>query len=92
MGYDDNRPSGLTGSSGAMRLWSAQMQRIAHHDFVPPTDESIAFYPVDRKTGLLGGPGCENTIQLPFIQGSQPRQAAACAGQDEGWFDSWFGN
>ena len=92
MGYDDNRPSGLTGSSGALRVWSQQMQRVATTDYPLQLDENIAFHSIDRDTGLLGGPGCENTIELPFIKGSQPAQSAQCAEQGGGWFDRLFGN
>ena len=28
VGYDDNRPTGLTGSSGALRVWSSVMQEL----------------------------------------------------------------
>ena len=92
MGYDDNRPSGLTGSSGAMRVWSKLMRRIASTDYPLQLDENIEFHSIDRDTGLLGGPGCENTIQLPFIKGSQPTRSAECADQGGGWFDRLFGN
>ncbi len=92
MGYDDNRPSGLTGSSGALRVWSKQMQRVATADYPLQLDENIAFHSIDRDSGLLGGPGCENTIELPFIKGSQPAQSAQCAEQGGGWFDRLFGN
>jgi penicillin-binding protein 1B len=93
MGYDDNSPTGLTGSSGAMRVWSRQMQKIIHQDYQPRFTGAIEFHLIDHESGLLGGAGCENTIQLPFIAGSQPKEYAECADQESGgWFDELFGN
>lgn len=93
MGYDDNRPSGLTGSSGALRIWSAQMQAISHSSYRPQWADDVEFVSIDRQSGLLGGDSCENTVQLPFIAGSRPLQYAECAAQkNKSWFDELFGN
>ncbi len=91
MGYDDNRPTGLTGSAGALRLWSKQMQAIGVSDYPLRFDDEIEFHIIDRQSGMVGAAGCENTIELPFIKGSAPQQRAECAGQ-RGWFDRLFGN
>ncbi len=90
MGYDDNRPTGLTGSSGALRLWSKQMQAIGVSDYPLRRDENIVTHSIDRNSGLIGGSSCENTIELPFIEGSQPQQRAACAAS-RSWLERLFG-
>ena len=93
MGYDDNSSTGLTGSSGAMRLWSTMMSSISTSDYIPQRGADIELHPVDRDSGLLGGKGCENTIELAFVKGSQPTQDAPCrTGVSRGWFDRLFGD
>jgi len=93
MGYDDNSTTGLTGSSGAMRIWSRQFSSISTSDYLFRPHASIETHSIDRDSGLAGGKGCENTVELPFIAGSQPRQAASCVRQEPGgWFEGLFGD
>lgn len=93
MGYDNNASTGLTGSSGAMRLWSAIMQRVATESYQLRLPADVQMMAIDRDTGLLAGNGCENTVELPFIAGSQPQQEAPCVSSGSGsWFDNLFGD
>ena len=93
MGYDDNSPTGLTGSSGAMRVWSRQFQNINTRAYAPGFPPDIEMVSIDRDSGFLGGAGCENNVELPFIKGSQPQRYAACAQQpSKGWLQELFGD
>ena len=93
MGYDDNRSTGLTGSSGAMKIWSRLFGSISTEPYQLTPIAGIETVSIDRDSGLLGGKGCENTVELPFITGSQPQQAADCAEQEgSSWFEQLFGN
>ena len=79
LGYDDNRPSRLTGASGAMPVWGDLMAPLAHEPLLLPQPENIELVAVDPQTGLRAGAGCANAVELPFITGSAPAARAPCA-------------
>ena len=78
VGFDDQRTTGLTGSSGAMRVWRRIFQTISAASFEPALPDDIHMVWVDRETGLLSARRCENAVELPFIKGSEPREYAGC--------------
>ena len=93
VGKDNNTPTGLTGSSGAMKVWSSLMKAIAHRSYEPHMTPDIEYFTIDRETGLLAEEPCKNTIQLPFIKGTQPQTKSPCVTDGKsGWFDNLFGN
>lgn len=93
VGYDDNRSTGLTGSSGAMKIWSKLMRSISSKSFEVLMPENVGMQWVDAKSGLLSGKDCENAIELPFIKGSEPKTKAECSeGSSFGWFRNLFGD
>ena len=92
VGKDNNTPTGLTGSSGAMRVWSPLMNTIAHRSYRPQMTADIENYTIERETGLMAEATCQNTIQLPFIRGTEPQTKSPCvSGGKSGWFDNFFG-
>ena len=88
-GYDDNRPTTLTGSSGALKIWQNLVKEVAYKPYRVPEMSGLSRYWVDVKDGLLSEKGCENAVELLFIEGSQPQQKTDCAG-DSG--SNWFLN
>jgi len=93
VGFDDNRPSGLTGASGALRIWSKIIKSISTASFEVLMPDNISMQWVDRESGLLSGNGCENAIELPFIKGSEPELEAECTeGSSSSWFQKLFGD
>ncbi|MCK5262709.1 MAG: penicillin-binding protein 1B [Gammaproteobacteria bacterium] len=92
-GYDDNRSTGLTGASGALRIWSKLMSTISSSSFEVLMPDNITMQWVDGESGLLSGKDCENAIELPFIKGSEPKSEAECTeGSSFGWFRKLFGD
>jgi penicillin-binding protein 1B len=92
VGRDDNKPTGLTGSSGALPVFGRVMRdlHLAPLSPVPPAD--IEFHWVEDRTGLLSAEGCEGAVMLPFIRGSEPQQRSACAGRGgPGFLERLFG-
>lgn len=75
VGRDDNAPIGLTGATGAMRLWAALMRDIAAPgvDLTPPA--GIEWRWVDVATGTVTDKDCVRAVPFPFIagQGAAPR-------------------
>ena len=92
-GYDDNRPSGLTGSSGAMRIWSRIIGAVSSKSYVAVMPDTIEMRWIDHESGLLSGKQCENAIELPFVRGSAPVSQAECSGAaSSNWFQNIFGD
>jgi penicillin-binding protein 1B len=79
MGRDDNGATQLTGSSGALKIWRQLFQRISHRPLNIEMPDNIEERWVDSQSGVLSGRACANTIELPFIAGSEPKQKNACA-------------
>jgi penicillin-binding protein 1B len=79
LGRDDNRPTGLTGSSGALVVWADIMRRISTRPLVLDAPQGVEWLRIDLATGLLADTGCDGTQELPFIRNSQPAGVAPCA-------------
>jgi len=69
VGRDDNKPTGLTGSSGALPVWSQLMNNITTEPLELAPPDNIDFYSVDSKTGLLLSDSCPPGELVPFVQG-----------------------
>lgn len=78
VGNDDNFETGLTGSSGALRVWSDLFEHIPVQYLILDPPDNITYHWVDRKSGLLAGFGCQNTVKLPFLKNHRPVEYAEC--------------
>jgi penicillin-binding protein 1B len=78
VGRDDNAPTGLTGSSGALRIWTNLMQHVPLEDLHLDLPDTLENQWIDSNTGELSDKGCEAAVELPFYPGSAPKQKAAC--------------
>jgi len=91
LGHDDQRPTGLTGASGAMRVWKRVFQDIAVSSIKLDMPDDIRMVWVDQETGLLSDKGCENAVKLPFIRGSEPTASSDCKAKAPlNWFKKLF--
>lgn len=89
MGRDDNRPTRLTGATGALQAWLGFMAETSH---VPMTFEApagVKYVWVDPRTGLLSGENCEGARYMPFLTGSEPTQQGGCTAAG-GSLLQWF--
>jgi len=78
IGRDDNKSSGLTGSSGALRVWLDLFTQFNNTGRAQAAVENIEYQQIDQKSGLLADAGCQDAVQLPFITGSGPVKHAPC--------------
>lgn len=88
-GFDDNLPTSLTGSSGAMKIWQNLVKEVAYKSYQLPQMADIESHWIDGNNGLIAEQDCENAVELAFIKGSQPNQVSDC---DTGGSSNWFFN
>ncbi len=79
VGRDDNKSMGLSGSSGAVPVWSDYMAEVGVQPLTLPSSDRIEWLWIDRSTGLRADTGCADRVQLPFIVGSAPQAWSSCA-------------
>lgn len=87
IGYDDNQPTGLTGASGAMSVWSAIMAKAPLASFVAPLPEGLATLSIDYPTGLAASGDCGDPLVIVVPEGTQVPPLPGCAageGQSSG--------
>ena len=79
VGYDDNKPLGLTGSQAALPIWTRFMKSAVSGResgvFEPPS--GVTFARIDPETGQLARASCPSGQSETFITGTEPR--AFCA-------------
>ncbi len=78
LGLDNNKPLPLTGSSGALRVWTEFMAQAQPQPFMAERPDSIKYHWIEDATGLMSGEGCEGARQLPFIEGTEPAKSSGC--------------
>ena len=76
VGYDDNRPTGLTGASGALTIWASIMQQINSTSYEPPLPAGLRNRWIEYDTGLMSRPACADVVELALARdarlGSKP--------------------
>jgi penicillin-binding protein 1B len=90
LGNDDNSDTGLTGATGALRVWTEIMSRldIQPRLTIPPANviwQSVALGPVRDASQR----DCRLTTSLPFLPGRLPDPALNCE-DDESVIDRFF--
>ncbi|HET9693596.1 MAG TPA: penicillin-binding transpeptidase domain-containing protein, partial [Steroidobacteraceae bacterium] len=79
MGHDDNSPTGLTGTTGALQAWTRLMASIDTSSFEPLQPEDVEDRWIDYYTGLETSPYCTRyAVSLPFRVGERLLQSATC--------------
>lgn len=80
VGRDDYKPTGLTGATGALPVWSRLMRdlKVRGLDDTPPGDVEEAL--IDPASGLKADERCVGAVSIPFVAGYVPSESAPCAG------------
>jgi penicillin-binding protein 1B len=79
LGYDDNRETGLTGSSGALRVWTDIMNNLdlERRQLVAPADitwQRVSAHPASTESAR----NCQSPLMLPFREGQAPTLPVDC--------------
>ena len=72
LGFDDNRPTVLTGRTGAFQVWKNFINDINPVPTEKTKLQRIQYVWTDIDDGLLSGKNCRNSLLVPFIQGTEP--------------------
>ena len=79
LGRDDNKPTGLSGGSGALRVWMDLMSDLKLEPLDAPPPAGVEQVLVDPRNGLRLGQGCRRGQSIPFLAGSEPQGFASCS-------------
>jgi penicillin-binding protein 1B len=96
VGEDDFSPAGVTGSNAAMRIWGGLFRELPVESVDLRVPDGAFYLWVDSASGRLSAENCDGAVQIPYIEGSQPRDMTACGAtaQDkskESIWKKWFG-
>ncbi len=94
LGRDDNKPIGLTGSTGALQVWIELMKQISKQPVTLLPPENIVTAKIDPTNGLLANAACRNAKELSYVSGSEPTAYSTCGEEviekDKNWFEDLF--
>ena len=77
VGRDDNKPTGLFGSTGGLRIWIELMKRLPTAPLVVPQD-GIEREWIAPASGKRTDSGCSGARELPFAVGYPPEEEEHC--------------
>lgn len=74
VGFDDNQPLGLSGTSAALPIWTNFMMRAltGHQNQTFTTPPGVSFVDIDRDTGKIALPTCPRVTSEAFLAGTEP--------------------
>ncbi|MEM7376067.1 MAG: penicillin-binding protein 1B [Pseudomonadota bacterium] len=76
IGRDDNTSTGLTGSRGALSVWSAVFEQLGERGMVDTDPEGVQYHWVDLRSGRAIDASCESARYIPYAKGSEPAPPA----------------
>jgi penicillin-binding protein 1B len=80
VGRDDNEPTGLTGSSGALRIWAAVMRGAGLRPLELVLTHDVTWQRVNLSAGTIIEAGCSGGELIPVHLASVIPRAPDCAG------------
>jgi penicillin-binding protein 1B len=90
VGRDDNAPMGLSGASGALPIWGALFAGLDTRSLNPIAPAEVEMAWIDLENGRLSASGCENAVELPFLEGTVPTEPAECGPPGKKGIGKWF--
>lgn len=93
LGKDNNEPTGLTGSSGAMQVWASLMSRVPQYPLSVPRPSGVDLQWFDSASWHLTDESCRGAEALPVwgeAVGSEYESCSVGFNSIKGWFKSWL--
>ncbi len=90
VGRDDNGKTPLTGSGGALQIWTDLMLKLPTRGVNLDPPEGVGFDWIDETTGLLSAEGCEKALWLPMRTDMAPMESAPCRLRKDANRSSWW--
>jgi len=90
VGRDDNKSAGLTGASGALRIWTEAIRKIGPQGITMDPPEGVDWYWLTRDGGALTEPGCGRGIHVPLDTRYLPEMMMPCPGSAGAIFPGGF--
>jgi penicillin-binding protein 1B len=90
VGRDDNKSAGLTGASGALRVWTSLMKQVSQQPVMLIAPDNIEMVWIDPETGLKANEQCTGAKQYPFVVGSAPEEDSPCVQTPLNRTKNWF--
>lgn len=78
VGRDDNKPTGLYGSSGALKVWIDLFKHLPTSPLDAIDGSDVEFAWVNPITGRRTDPDCQDAMRLPFIKNHLPEEYESC--------------
>jgi len=93
LGADDNRPIGLTGSSGAAKIWAGVLTAIEANSYSAPAPEGVDETWIDYLTGAPTAARCPDAVAVPVPETDYYPHVFGCNGETGvgARIRSWFG-
>jgi penicillin-binding protein 1B len=91
VGHDDNHPSGLTGTTGALQVWDAIMTKLGVTPLIHPPSQLTE---VEYLTGMEARASCAEVVSLPLPDNATLPVKSGCginktwSKRLKGWFSS----
>lgn len=78
LGLDDNKVTGLTGTSGALPVWINVMKQLRQKPVNLRQPDDVQWQWLDVTSGELSAQGCEGALYIPLLRHTIPKRATAC--------------
>jgi len=82
VGQDDNRPTGLSGASGALPIWINLMNRLKLTPVSFAQPDGVVWQWIDNASGQVSAEGCAGATYIPMLRNTLPIQVTEC-GQEK---------
>jgi len=93
LGLDNNGPMNLTGSSGALKVWTDFIKRIPQYSLAMVKPAQINYYWFDKVSGKRTDEHCRSAQALPVWGAVDTIEYQSCKDGFSslgGWLKSWF--
>ena len=78
IGHDGNQTTGLSGSSGALQVWSDMVRELGVESLEPPRARNIVYEKVNLRDKSVVPFSCESGVMMPFVSVSNPQRLDSC--------------